>query len=365
MVRNNSLLVLAGASALGAVLLLAWARRRRRRGEVLLPPHLASPPPSMKTQRLSALSGGTDAADTSFRNEVTTTPIAAPSPRKTAAAGHEGNLEMDGMFYKLENVATPSRYENELAMLQRLLKGDPMTSCAPTFHGVVTIDGKRYLKMRSVLAAFDAASLCVMDVKMGVRCFAESELSSKKPRGDLFERLKKMQPSALTAEEQAAQTITKARWMKVRDSLSSTQDLGFRVDGINTPTTKRKSGGDLALVRGEADILVALRDFLPKEAAAAAAARLGIQARLAEISDALARSELFASHEIIGSSLLFAADGSGKSGVWMIDFGLTVPSPVGQLRHTVPWEYGNHEDGYLFGLANIQRLWGELIKEAA
>jgi len=27
----------------------------------------------------------------------------------------------------------------------------------------------------------------------------------------------------------------------------------------------------------------------------------------------------------------------------------------------VAWEVGNHEDGYLTGLANLQRLWREMI----
>eukprot|EP00965_Chrysotila_dentata_P193440 6175767-Pleurochrysis_carterae.AAC.1 len=38
----------------------------------------------------------------------------------------------------------------------------------------------------------------------------------------------------------------------------------------------------------------------------------------------------------------------------MIDFGVTVPSES-RLKHDVPWELGNHEDGYLTGLRGCSR----------
>ena len=347
-VPTTQLLVALGA----AVLFAQWWRRRRRSA--------AAPTLLSLGADKAAAAAAAAAADAGAGAEPLSTRTELSSPR--SAAGHAGNIESDGFFFKLENTATPSRYEYELAMLERLRQSsadDPMSVCAPEFFGVVTIDGKRYLKMRSLLSEFDASTLCVMDVKMGVRCFDESELKSTKPRSDLYERLLKLKPEAVTEDERASGSITKARWMRVRDSLSSTVSLGFRVDGIDTPTVKRKSAGDLAMVRKESDIVQALRSFLP--AAPPRAAALGIQARLAEIEDRLRRSAIFRSSEVIGSSLLFAADGSGRSGVWMIDFGLTAPSPVGQLQHTVPWEDGTHEDGYLLGLGNLQRLWAELL----
>lgn len=65
--------------------------------------------------------------------------------------------------------------------------------------------------------------------------------------------------------------------------------------------------------------------------------------------------------QVVGSSLLFVYDSSGQSSVHMIDFGKTVEVPPGiQVDHRTPWEEGNHEDGYLWGLDNLISMWREL-----
>ena len=47
---------------------------------------------------------------------------------KQGAAGHAGNFEQDGFFYKLET----HRFENERIFLEQLRDtGDPMAQCAP------------------------------------------------------------------------------------------------------------------------------------------------------------------------------------------------------------------------------------------
>ena len=264
-------------------------------------------------------------------------------------------------FYKRE---VANRFDNECAILQRLGEGDTMSAFAPEFMGGESIDDVRYLKMRHFLLAFDQATLCQMDVKLGVRTHAESELSSTKPRKDLFERLQSMNPSVLTVEELAAGSITKARWMTLRDTMSSTRKHGFRIDGIITPTTRRTAFGDLANVAEDAQILETLRYFFPAAAGGqpqATAAKL--LERLGDLERALRQSTLFAESEVIGSSVLFAADATGRCGLWVLDFGLTVPSPCGPVRHDVPWERGNHEDGYLIGLSNLQRLFATLVEQ--
>lgn len=58
--------------------------------------------------------------------------------------------------------------------------------------------------------------------------------------------------------------------------------------------------------------------------------------------------------QVIGSSLLFIHDHTGKAQVWIIDFGKTTALPEGQtLKHDIPWLEGNREDGYVWGLVNL------------
>lgn len=45
----------------------------------------------------------------------------------------------------------------------------------------------------------------------------------------------------------------------------------------------------------------------------------------------------------------------------MIDFAKTHRLPAGiQIDHRSPWLVGNHEDGYLIGLANLSNLLDQL-----
>ena len=64
---------------------------------------------------------------------------------------------------------------------------------------------------------------------------------------------------------------------------------------------------------------------------------------------------------MVGSSLLFVHDESGRAGVWLIEF-----AKCCRLAHTVsvdhrsPWTPGNYEDGYLFGLDNLLSIFQQL-----
>lgn len=69
--------------------------------------------------------------------------------------------------------------------------------------------------------------------------------------------------------------------------------------------------------------------------------------------------------QFIGSSLLFVHDHNLAS-VWLIDFAKTVPVPAGiTITHRDPWEVGNHEDGYLIGIANLISIFEDLWNSRA
>lgn len=235
-------------------------------------------------------------------------------------------------------------------------------------HEMVERDGKPNFKLTNMLSPFDNPRL--MDCKIGVRCFEESILKpNEKLRTDLYERWSRMDPTVLTEEEHARGSITKSRWMDLRDSRSSTQTLGFRIDAVATPHGhKTADDSELFRVREDGEVLATIRSFLPRvdECAGRCHPReiaRNILARLMSLEVALRQWDAFERFEFVGSSLFFLADATGRSDVKMIDFGVTTPVENGTLQHDLPWVQGNHEDGYLTGVHNLQRLWRQLVEE--
>ena len=110
----------------------------------------------------------------------------------------------------------------------------------PKFYNKHTLDGDEYIELEDLLCKFQTFSkdlqACiepyVMDIKMGRRTFLEKEVSSPSIRSDLYERMIKIDPSATNKEENETRSITKLRYMTFRESLSSTSQLGFRIEGV-------------------------------------------------------------------------------------------------------------------------------------
>lgn len=75
--------------------------------------------------------------------------------------------------------------------------------------------------------------------------------------------------------------------------------------------------------------------------------------RLYEMRLGVEQSEFFRTHEVVGSSIFIVYD-NVRISAWIIDFAksMEVPETV-ELNHRRPWELGNHEDGFLFGLDNL------------
>ncbi|XP_036598840.1 inositol-trisphosphate 3-kinase C isoform X2 [Trichosurus vulpecula] len=266
-------------------------------------------------------------------------------------SGHKGNFQAgeDGRILK--------RFcESERRSLEQLM-GDTLRPFVPTYYGVVEQDGEAFNQMEDLLADFSTPS--IMDCKMGTRTYLEEELAKARerprPRRDMYEKMVAVDPSAPTPEEHAQGAVTKPRYMQWRETVSSTATLGFRIEGIKKAdgtcnTNFKKTQGTEQVTRVLEDFVDGDRNLLRKYVK-----------RLEELRGTLENSAFFRTHEVVGSSLLFVHDQTGLAKVWMIDFGKTVPLPASQtLSHRLPWEEGNHEDGYLWGLDNVIQLLDSL-----
>eukprot|EP00054_Salpingoeca_dolichothecata_P011304 m.62791 g.62791 ORF g.62791 m.62791 type:complete len:395 (+) comp19401_c0_seq2:130-1314(+) len=266
-------------------------------------------------------------------------------------AGHKGNF-VPGQAGTLCKRGS----DLERAALEALMH-DVLKPFVPLFYKEVEIPEEKafYLEMEDLLHGFGDAS--VMDIKMGVRTFLETEVKKKQPRKDLLAKMVALDPDEPT-EEEKENGITKLRYMLFRERLSSTTSLGFRIEGTKLAGLEPRN--DFKTVQTKEQVLTALTEsFMPsKEEKLYERVRQQFHSRLMELQDALQVSPFFSTHEIVGSSLLFIYDSSGKAGVWMIDFGKTskVDHP---LTHSVPWKLGNREDGYLIGLENLISIFAD------
>ncbi|XP_023289840.1 inositol-trisphosphate 3-kinase B isoform X1 [Orussus abietinus] len=296
-------------------------------------------------------------------------------------AGHQGNFRAG---------PTPGTILKKLCPQEescfRLLMHDVLRPYVPEFKGVLDVrepeevpgnrnsdgnsgkeldlasDDKRivvssYLQLQDLLGDFERP--CVMDCKVGVRTYLESELAKAKERPklrkDMYEKMIQVDPTAPNAEERRLQGVTKPRYMVWRETISSTATMGFRVEGV-----KLAQGGsfkDFKTTRTRDQVTETLKKFVegyphvvPK-----------YLQRLKAIRATLKASPFFASHEVVGSSLLFVHD-DRNAGVWMIDFAKTLPLPqhLPRIKHDAEWQVGNHEDGYLIGVNNLIEIFQDI-----
>ncbi|XP_041668582.1 inositol-trisphosphate 3-kinase Cb [Cheilinus undulatus] len=269
-------------------------------------------------------------------------------------AGHAGNFQAGEYGRLLKKYC-----ECEQQCLQKLMK-DTLRPYVPGYYGVVQKDEQDYNLMDDLLADFDSPS--IMDCKMGSRTYLEEELikARERPRlrKDMYDKMVAVDPGAPTEQERAQQGVLKPRYMQWRETLSSTATLGFRIEGI------KKSDGtcntNFKKTKHKEQVMQALEDFVGGNTQIL---KLYLQC-LEKLRSVLEQSHFFKSHEVVGSSLLFVHDASGKARVWMIDFGKTVPLPAPQmLDHRTPWVEGNREDGYLWGLDNLIDIFSSMLPQ--
>jgi 1D-myo-inositol-triphosphate 3-kinase len=239
----------------------------------------------------------------------------------------------------------------EKRALEILMTDPHMRQVVPLYHGQLTVEGKDYLQLEDLLKPFKDP--IVMDIKMGLRTFLESEVSNQKLRSDLLKKLLKLDKTAATAEELEQDGITKLRYMQYREQQSSSSTLGFRIEGQKL--SGREVNNDFKSVRLRSDVLKHLREYIR----ARPEMKTLMGQRLRTIRTACEESAFFRTHECIGSSLLFAYDLDGPFNIWCIDFGKTIECDH-QLSHRAEWVNGNHEDGYLKGVDELISLFDDL-----
>ncbi|KAE8737659.1 hypothetical protein FOCC_FOCC016874 [Frankliniella occidentalis] len=238
------------------------------------------------------------------------------------------------------------------------LMKDRLKPYVPDYKGQITSEeGDSYLHLQDLLSEFNKP--CVMDCKMGVRTYLEDELNkargNQKLRKDMYEKMIAVNPDEPTEDERRAGGVTKTRYMVFRETMSSTATLGFRIEGLKK--SDGQSSKDFKTTKDRDQIINAFREFtrgFPHTVSRY------IQ-RLRAIKATLEVSDFFASHEVIGSSLLFVHD-ADKANIWLIDFAKSrvLPAGVGPITHNAPWIEGNHEDGYLIGLRNLIDIFTEM-----
>uniref|UniRef100_UPI0037E72C35 inositol-trisphosphate 3-kinase A n=1 Tax=Semicossyphus pulcher TaxID=241346 RepID=UPI0037E72C35 len=284
-------------------------------------------------------------------------PFSATQRRKLSwvqLAGHKGNFKAAD-----EGTILKKFSENEVQCFEKL-REDALLSFVPGYHGVVEKDGESFLHMTDLLATFDLPN--VMDCKMGVRTYLEEELvrarERPKPREDLYRKMVEVDSDGPTPQEHSQRGVTKPRYMQWRESMSSTNTLGFRIEGIKKCDGTCRT--DFKKTRSRQDVIQVFRDFVGGDVDTIKS----YLSRLTDIQQALKTSDFFRQHEVIGSSLLFIHDHTGNAQVWIIDFGKTTALPEGQtLNHDIPWQEGNREDGYLWGLENLLQTLKSVCSE--
>ncbi|KAH9413687.1 inositol-trisphosphate 3-kinase-like protein isoform X2 [Dermatophagoides pteronyssinus] len=234
------------------------------------------------------------------------------------------------------------------------LSVEPIAEMIPKFYRNVQYKGDNFIEIEDLLYPFKDAS--IMDIKMGTRTFLESEVNNSKARSDLYEKMLRLDPSQLTAEEHETKSVTKLRYMMFRENLSSSSNLGFRIEGYKVGNNV-KHNKNLHTIKTESDVQTILESFFQSKKSVCRE----ILVRLRLLRKYFESSPFFRRHEIIGSSLLiiYTAD---RAGVWMIDFAKTSRIPEHcQINHRDSWQPGNHEDGYLFGLDNLIHILTKVL----
>ena len=207
---------------------------------------------------------------------------------------------------------------------------------------------------------------------MGCRTVTPADLSKFEwPRPELLAKMMEIDPSAASEEEKAKKGVGQVRYLSFLDQLSSTASLGFRIDAAKTVVDKEldtlplPSGHTFETLKSEANVESALCAFLQDDYALCKA----VIGKLEAVAAALERSEFFAKHVMLRSTLLLVYDdvAHAKMELKMLNFGSCYPAPDGAKASHEGLTWGgtaeSHEDGYLTGVRSILRILKDQEKQ--
>ena len=141
-------------------------------------------------------------------------------------SGHEDSFALAGPGTIWKRRSTD---DTEVRAYEALMQ-DSMSEMVPKFFRDVKYKGDNFIEMEDLLYEFKDAA--IMDIKMGTRTFLESEVKNTMARHDLYDKMVKIDPNAPTEEEHQQKAVTKLTYMKFREELSSSSNLGFRIEGF-------------------------------------------------------------------------------------------------------------------------------------
>lgn len=267
-------------------------------------------------------------------------------------AGHSSQFEL---HHSPEFVLKRSS-KNELAAFKALAH-DPLSEFSPSFGGTIVKNDEEYMKLQNLLFGFTTPA--AMDMKMGFRTFLPEDVSNRKPRLDLLAKLKKLDKTTVTPDEEV-HGVTKLRYMLHREQTSTTHSLGFRIEAVKEGgmvDAKTLKGGQITTRQ---QVLDELKSYIRGDPVI----RDAYIARLQELRAALVESTFFSKFEIVGSSLLLLHDNYGKVGVWIIDFAKSIPHPDQTFKHDTFTDANLElrEDGYLLGLDNLISTFSDCLE---
>ncbi|XP_031848410.1 inositol-trisphosphate 3-kinase-like protein isoform X2 [Nomia melanderi] len=290
---------------------------------------------SLKFLALNALDLTAPASDVLLKNRLKSWFQLTGHPDGFAPAG-------PGTVWKRK---TGGAENTERIVYEVLSKDKELRDCIPRYYREVEYKGETFIELQNLLFGFNDPH--VMDIKMGTRTFLESEVSKTTARPDLYQKMIAVDPNAPTKQEHEQRAVTKLRYMQFREQQSSTCSHGFRIEAMKLPGAPPIT--DLKKVKSHQEVLDTMKHFLGTREET----RQKLLVRLKNLRSKIEASEYFKTHEVIGTSI-FMIYNDDKVGVWLIDFAKTRALPNGLIMtHRKPWEQGNHEEGFLFGLDNL------------